>query len=274
MLRSAPAAASRGTAAAPLRRPPSAAPFTLSARAGRTHRSRAARVRLAVSAKTVVANPAPGMTMAEAEDRLAGRPVDQLPKNNTSPATWEAMWTVLRSKGLKFVDAGSVGGSSGPFGGKTRIVDIRPEVDYQAAHVEGALNVELYRQIAEWDIKSTLKRIQLAAFGIYPGVEENPNFIAAFAAAVPNKSEKIVLLCEYGGSLEPTLNLKNGRQSRALTAAFMLYRNGYKNVTVVEGGMAEWFKRDLPCVGEGFIAIPFLGLNIPAGILKDLGIEK
>jgi hypothetical protein len=28
--------------------------------------------------------------------------------------------------------------------------------------------------------------------------------------------------------MEPTQNLKNGRQSRALIAAFMLYRNGFK----------------------------------------------
>ena len=40
--------------------------------------------------------------------------------------------------------------------------------------------------------------------------------------------EKLLLVCDVGGTMEPTQNLKNGRQSRSLTAAFMLYRNGFK----------------------------------------------
>lgn len=79
-------------------------------------------------------------------------------------------------------------------------------------HIPGSSNVEMYRQIKEWDIKSTLKRVQLAAFGIYPGVEENPEFIEQMKlVAKPGRKMRIsyhsrqiciarahfVLLCVY-----------------------------------------------------------------------------
>lgn len=44
--------------------------------------------------------------------------------------------------------------------------------------MEGAVNVQMYREIELVDVRSVLKKLQLAAFGIYPGVEENPEFVA------------------------------------------------------------------------------------------------
>ncbi|KAK3238241.1 hypothetical protein CYMTET_51729 [Cymbomonas tetramitiformis] len=173
--------------------------------------------------------------------------VERLPENATSPKTWALMWNLLKQKKVKMITPEKVPGAISGGLRKAKLIDVRPDVDFEKGHVEGAVNVQMFRPIKEWDLRSTLKRAQLAAFGIYPGVEENPEFIAEMRKAA-SQGDRIVLMCAIGGTIEPTRNLKNGRQSRALTAAYMLYANGYKNVEVVEGGYTSWIKEDLPLV--------------------------
>lgn len=157
------------------------------------------------------------------------------------------MWNLLREKKVKMIAPENVPGAISGGLRKAKLIDVRPDVDFEKGHVEGAVNVQMFRPIKEWDLRSTLKRAQLAAFGIIPGVEENPEFMSEVRKAAA-QGDRIVLMCSIGGSIEPTRNLKNGRQSRALTAAYMLYANGYKNVEVVEGGYTSWVKKGLPLV--------------------------
>lgn len=50
-------------------------------------------------------------------------------------------------------------------------------------------------------------------------------------AACPKKNG-LILVCNIGGTLEPTGPSEFGRQSRSLTAAYELVQAGFKNIKV------------------------------------------
>lgn len=63
-----------------------------------------------------------------------------------------------------------------------------------------------------------LRRAGFAFFGVFNGTEPNPEFSSEIAEAVEEseatQETPIVLICQSGGSLEPTTSMKNGKQSR------------------------------------------------------------
>ncbi|KQJ91138.1 rhodanese-like domain-containing protein 14, chloroplastic [Brachypodium distachyon] len=127
------------------------------------------------------------------------------------------------------------------------ILDVRPEADFKEAHPPGAVNVQIYRLIKEWTAWDITRRAAFAFFGIFAGTEENPDFIKSVEEKL-GKDEKIIVACSAGGTMKPTQNLPDGKQSRSLIAAYLLVLNGYKNVFHLDGGLYEWFKADLPAV--------------------------
>ncbi|KAF7060093.1 hypothetical protein CFC21_066913 [Triticum aestivum] len=129
------------------------------------------------------------------------------------------------------------------------ILDVRPEAEFKQAHPPGAVNVQIYRLIKEWTAWDIARRAAFAFFGIFAGTEENPEFIKSVEEKL-NKDSKIIVACSAGGTMKPTQNLPDGKQSRSLIAAYLLVLNGYKNVFHLDGGLYTWFKEDLPSEGE------------------------
>uniref|UniRef100_A0A453LDU6 Rhodanese domain-containing protein n=1 Tax=Aegilops tauschii subsp. strangulata TaxID=200361 RepID=A0A453LDU6_AEGTS len=129
------------------------------------------------------------------------------------------------------------------------ILDVRPEAEFKQAHPPGAVNVQIYRLIKEWTAWDIARRAAFAFFGIFAGTEENPEFIKSVEEKL-DKDSKIIVACSAGGTMKPTQNLPDGKQSRSLIAAYLLVLNGYKNVFHLDGGLYTWFKEDLPSEGE------------------------
>lgn len=158
----------------------------------------------------------------------------------TSPKAWEIIATELRKNKVKFASPADTRK------GNVVVVDIRPKKEYEEARVPGAVNVEFFQLIDGWDPVKVARRTVYAFFGILNGTEFNPNFFEDFENAVSGKKNKeIIIYCNIGGSLDPWANSEFGRQSRSLTAAYELYRAGYKKVSVLDGGMASWIKSGL-----------------------------
>jgi len=156
----------------------------------------------------------------------------------TSPKAWEIIATELRQKKLTFASAADVKKKRNAI-----VVDIRPKVEYDEAHVPGAVNVEFFQLIDGWDPLKIARRAVYAFFGILNGTEFNPNFFDEFEEAVKgDKRKEVIVYCNIGGTLEPWANSEFGRQSRSLTAAYELIRSGYTKVRVLDGGMATWIK--------------------------------
>ena len=158
----------------------------------------------------------------------------------TSPKAWEIISRELRANKVKFASPSDTERRN------VIVVDIRPRNEYEEAHVPGAVNVEFFQLIDWWDPVKVARRAVYAFFGILNGTEFNPDFFDQFESVVSRKKGKeIILYCNIGGSLEPWANSQFGRQSRSLTAAYELYRAGYKKVSVFDGGMASWIKNGL-----------------------------
>ncbi|XP_062194004.1 rhodanese-like domain-containing protein 14, chloroplastic isoform X2 [Phragmites australis] len=96
------------------------------------------------------------------------------------------------------------------------ILDVRPEAEFKEAHPPGAINVQIYRLIKEWTAWDIARRAAFAFFGIFAGTEENPEFLQSVDAKV-GKDAKIIVACSTGGTLRPTQNFPDGKQSRLIT---------------------------------------------------------
>ncbi|KAJ7959391.1 rhodanese-like domain-containing protein 14, chloroplastic [Quillaja saponaria] len=129
------------------------------------------------------------------------------------------------------------------------ILDVRPEADFKEGHPPGAINVQIYRLIKEWTAWDIARRAAFAFFGIFSGTEENPEFIQSVESKI-DKNAKIIVACSAGGTMKPSQNLPEGKQSRSLIAAYLLVLNGYTNVFHLEGGLYTWFKEGLPVESE------------------------
>ncbi|KAK9145722.1 hypothetical protein Sjap_005625 [Stephania japonica] len=129
------------------------------------------------------------------------------------------------------------------------ILDVRPEAEFKEGHPPGAINVQIYRLIKEWTAWDIARRAAFAFFGIFSGTEENPEFLKTVESKL-DKDSKIIVACTSGGTMRPSQNLPEGKQSRSLIAAYLLVLNGYTNVFHLDGGLYTWFKEGLPAVSE------------------------
>ncbi|GJN34425.1 hypothetical protein PR202_gb23082 [Eleusine coracana subsp. coracana] len=93
------------------------------------------------------------------------------------------------------------------------ILDVRPEAEFKEAHPPGAINVQIYRLIKEWTAWDIARRAAFAFFGIFAGTEENPEFLQSVDSKI-GKDAKIIVACSTGGTLRPTQNFPDGKQSR------------------------------------------------------------
>lgn len=166
----------------------------------------------------------------------------------TSPAAWRIVSDFLRSQKVRTIaqhelirirDRG------------VKVVDIRPPKDYEQAHIEGSINIPLYRPITGWDPRRVARRAGFALFGVLNGTEVNPGFFGDILQIVDHEAGA-VLVCNMGGTLEPTATNGSGQQSRSLMAAYEAVMLGAKNISVLRGGFMSWRRRGRPYIdGSG-----------------------
>eukprot|EP00746_Dinoflagellata_sp_MGD_P079481 gnl/MRDRNA2_/MRDRNA2_31785_c0_seq1.p1 gnl/MRDRNA2_/MRDRNA2_31785_c0~~gnl/MRDRNA2_/MRDRNA2_31785_c0_seq1.p1 ORF type:complete len:321 (+),score=51.89 gnl/MRDRNA2_/MRDRNA2_31785_c0_seq1:122-1084(+) len=128
----------------------------------------------------------------------------------------------------------------GPFKSATTIT-------YMSGSAKGAYNVPLFRQIQGWSMFDIIKRMNAYMFLVEP-TERNPEF-SDLASNLP-KDKPIIIACNRGGSLEHGLTKAKmntpGRYSSSLKAAYELYRLGFNNLYVLDGGIQRWEKEGYP----------------------------
>ncbi len=76
------------------------------------------------------------------------------------------------------------------------VLDVRSSLEFKSGHIKGAIHAPL------------------------------PNLLKSAAAAVEQKSDSLVLICEHG--------------PRAQVAAMYLKFRGYKSVELLDGHMSQW----------------------------------
>lgn len=157
----------------------------------------------------------------------------------TSPKAWEIISKELKKQGVSFISTAQAEAAAKK---GTTVIDVRPANEYKRGRIPGAVNCEFYRPITGWDPARIARRIGFAVFGV-PGTEANPTFLEEVIAACPKKNG-LILVCNIGGTLEPTGPSEFGRQSRSLTAAYELVQAGFKNIKVVNGGQNQWNKEE------------------------------
>lgn len=161
----------------------------------------------------------------------------------TSPKAWEAMYKKLTENKVRSVSSSDIEGLKGR--GAT-IIDVRPETEFDAGHIDGSLNVSLYQPIVGNTPKQILRKAGYAFFGIFNGTEANENFECELKEAVGDFGDEIVVICNTGGSLESSVNFEYGKQSRSLMAAYEMVTFGYKKIRFLEGGYNQWRMEDRP----------------------------
>eukprot|EP00746_Dinoflagellata_sp_MGD_P003916 gnl/MRDRNA2_/MRDRNA2_107577_c0_seq1.p1 gnl/MRDRNA2_/MRDRNA2_107577_c0~~gnl/MRDRNA2_/MRDRNA2_107577_c0_seq1.p1 ORF type:complete len:308 (-),score=54.90 gnl/MRDRNA2_/MRDRNA2_107577_c0_seq1:181-1104(-) len=120
---------------------------------------------------------------------------------------------------------------------------------YKSGTAEGSVNVPLFRQIQGTSLFDILKRLNAYMFIIEP-TERNPDFVDMALEKLP-KNKPIILACNRGGLLDgrdlpkAKLNVPM-RYTSSLKAAFELYRAGFKDLYLLDGGIKRWEDEGLP----------------------------
>jgi rhodanese-related sulfurtransferase len=108
------------------------------------------------------------------------------------------------------------------------IEDVSPRAVWEALMSNPAAVLCDVRTTAEWafvgvpDLTQTGKQPLLIQWQVFPGMQDNPKFMAALEAAVPAHESRIYFICRSGG--------------RSMTSALMAKTAGYKHVYNVKDG--------------------------------------
>eukprot|EP00884_Botryococcus_braunii_P023268 jgi/Botrbrau1/9625/Bobra.0131s0005.1 len=144
------------------------------------------------------------------------------------------------------------------------IVDVRPEYQYKKEHIEGAINIPLFRPVTGTGFWDNLKK-GVMKFGLaMVATERDPDFREK-ATDILGKRAKVVVYCTRGGTIEVgvkpwapdrTKSFKDdpermfGIESRSLKGCYELLQAGYKDVIHLKGGLSQWRHDGFPCDGE------------------------
>ena len=94
-----------------------------------------------------------------------------------------------------------------------------------------------------------MKRAFYAVNGVR-GLEANPNFVAQVLSKLPSRSSKLAVMCDAGGTLQPSGAFVYGKSSRSLIAIWLLLNAGFTEVVHAAGGLREWASDELPLEGS------------------------
>mmetsp|Transcript_34533 Transcript_34533/g.81868 ORF Transcript_34533/g.81868 Transcript_34533/m.81868 type:complete len:245 (-) Transcript_34533:99-833(-) len=124
--------------------------------------------------------------------------------------------------------------------GEAVLIDVREESQFREAHVSGSVNVPLFVPCGGDTAYDKLRRLTFrlipAFYGLEP-TERNPFFVDSVLGLV-SRWDKVVLLCERGGSID-SFPMPSGVPSRSLKAAYELLVAGVASdkIHFVKGGM-------------------------------------
>lgn len=138
------------------------------------------------------------------------------------------------------------------------IVDVREERQFNAQHIEGAVNVPLFRPVMGNSPFDIAKKLAMAAFAMQ-ATERNPAFKDLAKEVLP-KNKDLIVVCAIGGTLDTVVKRETkyrkveysdperafGRESRSLKACFELYEAGFKKVNHLSKGLNQWRSDDFP----------------------------
>jgi rhodanese-related sulfurtransferase len=203
-----------------------------------------------------------------ATNKAASWDEKRAPPGGNAYKDWPTAYQSLLDKGLKAIPPEEAFRMMQKRG--ALLVDVRPAdstweklplgpfrsgttITYMTGSAEGAVNVPLFRQIQGNSMFDIIKRLNAWMFLVEP-TERNPDFID-LASKLP-KNRPIILTCNRGGSLDKGLDKTKSsdkakmnlptRYTSSLKAAYELYKLGYKDLYVLEGGINEWEKKGFP----------------------------
>lgn len=144
------------------------------------------------------------------------------------------------------------------------MVDVRPKEDFDVYHALESVNVPLYRMIEGNSPAQLLKKLLLLSQGVTP-LEPNPEFVQQTLPAV-EKATGVILADAEGGSLQSSNGFPYGKQSRSLSAAYLLLAKGgmkQGSVEFLAPGLNGWFKQGMD--GTGTVQEWQFNSRTPAG---------
>ncbi|XP_078436417.1 rhodanese/Cell cycle control phosphatase superfamily protein [Wolffia australiana] len=123
-------------------------------------------------------------------------------------------------------------------GGGYKLLDVRPEWEFNKARVRSALHVPLFVEDKDDGLLTLLKKsVHLGYIGLWTGqllTTFNDDFLSQVKAEAPDKEEKLLVAC--------------GEGLRSLVAVAFLHGGGYKNLAWLEGGFSRCKKDELGVV--------------------------
>jgi len=152
---------------------------------------------------------------------------------------WREMYEVLTDYGIKALDANEVNRRLGR--GKAVVVDVRIEKESRRACILDSLVVPLYQPISGLAPYKIARRAAFLAFGVVEATELNADFCDEVRQYI-GVDVPVILVCGIGGTLEADGSYPYGRRSRSLEAAYYLLQEGFRDVSILDGGISAWGK--------------------------------
>ncbi|GAX75789.1 hypothetical protein CEUSTIGMA_g3232.t1 [Chlamydomonas eustigma] len=164
---------------------------------------------------------------------------------------WPTQYETLVSMGLKSIEPEEAEGLASQ--GKCLLVDVRPKEAYDESHIPGSVSIPLY-QALDWSsgavLQKALKFMAYSFNGVKP-IEPNPNIVQQLQEASEGGKKGLIMLCEAGGTMKPSVNFPQGKASRSLVASYRAYNEaGLTNIMHLNRGLYGWFQAGLPFEGE------------------------
>lgn len=136
--------------------------------------------------------------------------------------------------------------------GQAVLIDVRPREDYEKAHPKGAISVPAFIVIDSFGTAGEFaKWLACKANGVTP-TKPNPA-LAAEVAAAAGSGKAVILACEAGGTLQPSVNFPQGKVSRSLKAAWKVVASEgmpADRVLHLDGGVYRYAAAGMPMTGE------------------------
>jgi len=166
---------------------------------------------------------------------------------------------LVNASKVKMVQAKDISGSmqSG-----YKILDIRPEWEFEKGRIAGSLHVPLFVEETGNDPMSLVRKWVVMGYGgLWQGnrhTKENDEFCEQVDVTIPDKATKVLVLC--------------GEGLRSLLAVEKVYEMGYADVAWLQGGLNRVSLEDAPDQ-EGETQVMFAGIGGVSATIMELTLK-